>query len=369
MSESTVLEGWAPAMPALTVALDLAPLEVAAGLGEGDTDALGDDVGGAHARSGQEHGELLAAGTAKGVGGAQRTTREIGEGLQDAVAGAMAEAVVDRLEPVEVEDDQGERRVLLLAAVEQRLGGLHEGAAIGDAGQRIDARRGHVVHLGAFLGHGDGEDRGTDDEDQRLEVNQPEPAAEREGAEGRRLADGHLDGAGKEEQAVQEEEGRSAASATGGLLAAAPELRRRGEEVEGDDRQVERDWVGGDWRMTGIEEGDQPDHRAGGDARGMRPAAVAGAGRRPDEGRAGVEEEDADDGRGHAKDEVGRGEQRDGGAEREVAARPPQHPHGFAILHPGEDEKYAARGSHEAACEHQGWEIELHRQRPTSATP
>ena len=92
---------------------DCAAADLAARLGEGDADALGSDVGRADAGTRQQGAELLAAEAADEIGAAQRLQRRVAERVQHFVARAMTEGVVDRLEGVEVEQNDRQRRVLL----------------------------------------------------------------------------------------------------------------------------------------------------------------------------------------------------------------------------------------------------------------
>ncbi len=58
-----------------------------------------------------------------------------------------------------------------------RFAVLQKGAAIGDAGERIDQRRGLVAVLGAFLRHRQQDESDRDREQQRLEAEHGEPNA------------------------------------------------------------------------------------------------------------------------------------------------------------------------------------------------
>ena len=92
-----------------------------------------------------------------------------GEDLQHGVAGGMAELVVDLLEVIEIEQQHGERLVLGLMTAEQMRGALEEGAAVGDAAERIDQRIDLVFELGALLGHVELKEGQDDREQQRAE--------------------------------------------------------------------------------------------------------------------------------------------------------------------------------------------------------
>ena len=77
-------------------------------LGQRGEHALGDDR--RLARVGdvlEQHGELVAAHARDGVARAQRRVEPQRDGLQQLVAGLVAERVVDDLEAVEVEEQHG----------------------------------------------------------------------------------------------------------------------------------------------------------------------------------------------------------------------------------------------------------------------
>ena len=82
----------------------------------------------------QEHGELVAAQARREVARLQRAAQAPGDGLQQLVADRMAERVVDRLEVVEVEEED---RVVAPARGEQLAELVEEQRAVGQAGQRV----------------------------------------------------------------------------------------------------------------------------------------------------------------------------------------------------------------------------------------
>lgn len=87
-----------------------------------------------------QHRELLAAETAEHVAAAGDPAQLVRDRLKHGVAGRMAVSVVDRLEPVDVE--QGERKRTAAAIGADHLG-LHLGhqlAAVRQAGQRVRRR-------------------------------------------------------------------------------------------------------------------------------------------------------------------------------------------------------------------------------------
>ena len=67
--------------------------------------------------------------------------RDLADGGQQAVAGVVAVAVVDRLEPVDVEEQQGERGSLPLGFLELERELVLEGAMVAEAGEAVDQGR------------------------------------------------------------------------------------------------------------------------------------------------------------------------------------------------------------------------------------
>ena len=100
----------------------------------------------------QEHGELVAAEPRERVAAAHDALQARGDLLQQAVAGVVAERVVDLLEAVEVDEQQ---RGGLAAALGRGQRGLHavvEQRAVGEVGQVV------VQGLVAQPARGDGDD-------------------------------------------------------------------------------------------------------------------------------------------------------------------------------------------------------------------
>ena len=79
-----------------------------AGLGDGGEELLRHRLGVLGLADLEQHGELVAAEAAHQVAVAHRAAQAAGEGLQHAVADAVAERVVDHLEAVEVEEEHGQ---------------------------------------------------------------------------------------------------------------------------------------------------------------------------------------------------------------------------------------------------------------------
>jgi hypothetical protein len=113
------------------------------GLGEGVAQApgeLGRIVDPAKRRL--EDDELVGAEPGDAVGLAQAPGETAGHGAQQAVAEAVAEGLVDALEAVEIDDQDGQLLVLPPGAGELLLGPVLEGGGGDQAGQRIGAAAG-----------------------------------------------------------------------------------------------------------------------------------------------------------------------------------------------------------------------------------
>ena len=59
----------------------------------------------------EDDAELVAAEAGDGVAGPQAGAEPLADGREELVADRVTEALVDRLEPIEVEQDQGDRIV------------------------------------------------------------------------------------------------------------------------------------------------------------------------------------------------------------------------------------------------------------------
>src|ERR1700683_4610487 len=81
----------------------------------------------------------------------------------------MAGGIVDLLEAIEVEQQQRGGPAIVLSPRQQWRAAIEESAAIGDAGQRIGQRRFALLKLGAFLRHGDAQERQAKRDEQGLE--------------------------------------------------------------------------------------------------------------------------------------------------------------------------------------------------------
>jgi hypothetical protein len=110
----------------------------------------------------QEDGELVAADAEGAVGPTQGNSHELAEAAQDAIAGGMPAAVVDRLEVIEVDEQQRERNSVAQCRGDLAVELLVEGAVVAKARERVPQRVGQgrlVAHLQVGLGgdhRGDG---------------------------------------------------------------------------------------------------------------------------------------------------------------------------------------------------------------------
>ena len=85
-----------------------------------------------------EHDELVAAPAGQQLGVAQAVLEALGDLAQHTVAGGVAEAVVDRLEPVEIAEQHGHR---VLGAGEPLSEGAVDGAATRETGEVVQHHR------------------------------------------------------------------------------------------------------------------------------------------------------------------------------------------------------------------------------------
>ena len=152
-------------------------VDLGRGILERQPDALGDGETFVAAGVVEHDGELLAAEPADQVERPELGASGRRENLQHAIANGVAEAVVDRLEVIEVGEQHRRRPRLGVAPLAERHHRLDKGAAVGDAGERIDQRRGLVAQLGALLRHRQQDEGDRDGEQQRLEAQHGEPHA------------------------------------------------------------------------------------------------------------------------------------------------------------------------------------------------
>ena len=86
---------------------------------------------------GHQHEELVAALSPDDVARAAGPAQALGDGGQELVAGLVPEAVVDELEVVEVDVEDGERSPAVLHVRDRGVEPASELVAVGQAGQRI----------------------------------------------------------------------------------------------------------------------------------------------------------------------------------------------------------------------------------------
>lgn len=110
--------------------------------GHGGTDALhrGQDVRGPIGDI-QQDGVLVTAEAGDRVGGAHRPLDPAADLTQQDVAGRMAEAVVDQLEPVDVEEQDRERRTGPLHPLDRHEEVVQEQGSVGQPGERVVQRQ------------------------------------------------------------------------------------------------------------------------------------------------------------------------------------------------------------------------------------
>ena len=85
----------------------------------------------------EQHGELIAAEARHGVRGARRLDDALRDRLQQAVAGVVAERIVDVLEVVEVEEHDRDEALAALRQGERVLHAVAEQVAVRQQRQRI----------------------------------------------------------------------------------------------------------------------------------------------------------------------------------------------------------------------------------------
>ena len=115
---------------------------------------------------GAEHGELIAAESPDGVPGADGSLQPSGHHRQDLVADVMSVGVVDRLEAVEVDEERGDR---IMVVAQCGLGQAQlERPPVQDAGQVVGG--GGPLQRAVVLGPGEGERGEADGAGQHVQV-------------------------------------------------------------------------------------------------------------------------------------------------------------------------------------------------------
>jgi hypothetical protein len=117
---------------------------------QGCQQALGHALGGRRTGGlGEQHGELVAPEATQHIVFAQALGEALGHLAQQRVSRAVAQAIVDALEAVEVQKEHSVRRVLIHER-RHRDGFPHpeqKQLSIGEPGQRISIGRLHEVHF------------------------------------------------------------------------------------------------------------------------------------------------------------------------------------------------------------------------------
>ena len=98
---------------------------------------LGELLGLLRAGLDRDHGELVAPVAADDVLAPQHARQPMGDTLEHRVADLVAEVVVDRLEAIQVQQDQGECPAVAARASELALDGAPEQPVVAQAGERI----------------------------------------------------------------------------------------------------------------------------------------------------------------------------------------------------------------------------------------
>ena len=98
----------------------------------------------------QHDGELVARIARHRVGGADAAAQALGDGAQHLIAGGMAVGVVDGLEPVQVDEQQGEALAVADRLAQDRLQPVVEQQPVGQPGQGIDQALGATLFAGAL---------------------------------------------------------------------------------------------------------------------------------------------------------------------------------------------------------------------------
>jgi hypothetical protein len=109
-------------------------------LAEGFSEAVGDDHGAFGGRVGKDDGEFFAAHAGWDVGVAKELEEAVGEGSQDLIAFGMAVGVVEALEVIGVEEEEGEGPVVAIGEAHGFVEAFVEGAAVVETGELIGDR-------------------------------------------------------------------------------------------------------------------------------------------------------------------------------------------------------------------------------------
>jgi hypothetical protein len=97
-----------------------------------------------------QHGKLVAAQPRQGHAGAQLGQQAFAHGLEQLVAGVVAEAVVDALEVVQVQQQQGTAALVGLGRSQGLLDPVVEQQAVGQVGERVVVNQVRQLALGVL---------------------------------------------------------------------------------------------------------------------------------------------------------------------------------------------------------------------------
>ena len=160
MSVACSLAAWKVTAPTLAVTRRRTPSRVAACSRTALHDGPADPLGAGLVAVGQQHGELVATEPGDDVGVAHGPAQDAADRDEELVAGVVAEAVVDLLEVVEVEQQDRAALAVATAALEVPLELGVEPAPVGQAGQHVVVDEvGEAVLVATALGHVDDVDQ------------------------------------------------------------------------------------------------------------------------------------------------------------------------------------------------------------------
>ena len=119
--------------------LSARPTPAGAG-GRKDSQPLDEPLGVVARRPAEDHGELVAADPPDDVDAAYRGAQDVRRLDERAVTGAVAERVVDRLQPVDVEEQHAQRGAVAIGAVDQAATEAVQPASVVQTGQLVAQR-------------------------------------------------------------------------------------------------------------------------------------------------------------------------------------------------------------------------------------
>ncbi len=93
------------------------------------------------AQPGEVQTDVVAPGPRNDIAGAQLLLQALGHGLQQEIAGAVAERIVDALEAVQIEEQKGQLAVPAARMQQLAVGALEEVQPVRHPGQRVEIRQ------------------------------------------------------------------------------------------------------------------------------------------------------------------------------------------------------------------------------------